>query len=184
MAVKVERLAELISREMVPESTKAPAPGTQVVETPLPETGNAPKVFEAVVFNFFLGEKQALGIARIWSCTASRIDGVFELDDGSRLGVEIKYAMDWEKACQACAQVALYQKHFAGTGKLDGGLVVFDHFARDWRRKKRKSSPVESGWSNWYSEHVEVGGLRVDLVRLHAGELDSYATALSAAKPD
>jgi hypothetical protein len=176
----MERLADLRRRTVDPEPTASPAPVIQPFNSMALAEGPpwVPATFETAAFNFLLEHRQALGVATIWRCKNVRIDGMIELDDGSRLGIEVKYAMNWEKACQACAQIALYQERFPGDLQLDGGLVVFDHFTNDWARKKRKDSPIESGWSHWYSEHQEVGKLRVDLARLRDGRIESYSEAL------
>jgi|SRR6516225_1994464 hypothetical protein len=175
-------LADLIDKEILPEPSKPSPPAWHSVDAPMPATGTPPAVFEADVFNFLLNHKEPLGIRELWRCKNVRIDGLLALDDGRRVALEVKYKMDWEKACQACAQVAWYRKSLMTEDKsLDSGLVVFNEFARDWARTK-KSSLVEIGWSNWYAEHREAEGVRMDLVRLRDGVFESFPTALAAAQ--
>jgi hypothetical protein len=178
-----ERLADLIHRKIGVEPTKSPAPVAHKFEESVPVEGPpwTPATFETAAFNFLLDQKRSLGIRTIWRYKNSRIDGLVELDDGTRLGVEVKYAMNWMKACQACAQIALHQRLFASEQKLDGGLVVFHEFSGDWKKPKRRSSLVERGWSYWYSEHHDTEGLRTDLVRLHDGKFESFRAAIAVA---
>jgi hypothetical protein len=64
---------------------------------------------------------------------------------------------------------------------LSSGLVEFETFTRDWARKK-PSWLLENGWSFFYTDHREVEGLRVDLVRLRDGTLESFPSAHAAAE--
>ena len=90
--------------------------------------------------------------------------------------------MNWEKACQACAQFGWYRSHVEANEKpLASGLVVFETFTGDWARKKPKWL-LQNGWSFFYMDHREVEGLRVDLLRLRDGTLESFPTALAAAR--
>jgi hypothetical protein len=90
--------------------------------------------------------------------------------------------MNWEKACQACAQFGWYRAHVEAKEKpLSGGLVVFETFSGDWARRK-PNLLLENGWSFFYTDHREVEGLRVDLVRLRDETLESFPMALAAAR--
>jgi hypothetical protein len=64
---------------------------------------------------------------------------------------------------------------------LTSGLVVFETFTGDWARRK-PNWLLENGWSFFYMDHREVEGLRVDLLRLRNGLLESFPTALAAAR--
>ncbi len=179
--MSLESLAVLIKRDIRPPECAVPRePVFQPVDARLPETGTQPAAFEAKAFNFLLAKKHSLGIARLLRCKNARIDGLIELEDGCRVGLEIKYRMNWEKACQACAQMAFYQRHFAGDQKLDSGLVVFERFSADWARKKTAGSPVEIGWSHWYLEHHDAEGLRMDLARIQDDNFESLPSSLAA----
>lgn len=145
-------------------------------------TETEPHAFEITVFNFLLAQKEPLGINAMWRCRNVRIDGLVDLVDGRRVALEIKYRMNWEKACQACAQFGWYRTHVEGKEKpLSSGLVVFETFTGDWARRK-PNLLLENGWSFFYMDHREVEGLRVDLVRLRDGMLESFPTALAAAQ--
>src|ERR1700683_2436956 len=108
----MEPLADLLKWKIDPAPTESPPPVAKPFDIPVSMEGppSTPATFETAVFNFLLDQKQRLGVRAVWRCKNARIDGLIELDAGSRLAVEVKYAMNWEKACQACAQVALYQK--------------------------------------------------------------------------
>jgi hypothetical protein len=102
------------------------------------------------------------GVERVWMCKNSRVDGLVEVrvddDQTMRLGLEIKYRMDWPKACQACAQIAWYQERvpLLGGDPIVGGLVVFEEFAQDWKKIPKKKRLLENGWGYWYTDHPHV----------------------------
>ncbi len=117
----------------------------------------------------------------MWKCRNIRIDGLLDLADGGRIGLEIKYRMNWEKACQAGHRFCWYRRHNESKARpIDAGIVVFEEFSGDWARRK-KSWLVENGWSFWYMDHQDVEGLRVDLVRLRGDLLESFPAALARA---
>jgi len=58
----------------------------------------------------------------------------------------------------------------ATRGPFHGGLVVFEDFSADWK-KKAKKRPLQNGWYRWYQGHHEADGLRLDLVRFRDGKL-------------
>jgi hypothetical protein len=178
----VESLSDLIARKIAPEPARINAPATRPIDVPLPVKGTetAPRAFEIAVFNFFLAQRKPLGISELWHCRNVRIDGLLDLDDGHRVALEIKYRMNWEKACQAGSQFSWYRKHQAKEKPLSSALVVFEEFSGDWARRK-PSWLLQNGWSFWYSDHQEVDGLRVDLVRLRDGMYESFPAALAAA---
>ncbi len=82
--------------------------------------------------------------------------------------------MNWEKACQACAQVGWFRTR---GNPIDGGIVIFEEFTADWAREKVRWR-VEPGWSYFYTDHHRVEGVRVDLLRLRAGKLESFVDGL------
>jgi hypothetical protein len=98
----VESLTDLISSEISSEPGRVNGPAAHQVDVPIPAKGTetAPHAFEIAVFNFLLAQKQSLGISAVWRCRNVRVDGLLDLDDGRRIALEIKYAMNWEKACQ------------------------------------------------------------------------------------
>src|SRR5687767_643976 len=109
----MESLADLISRDISPESARVNSPAAHPIDATILATGTEkePHAFEIAVFNFLLAHKQPLGISAVWRCRNVRIDGLIDLADGLRIALEIKYRMNWEKACQACAQFGWYRTH-------------------------------------------------------------------------
>jgi hypothetical protein len=122
-----------------------------------------------------------LGIKTVMKFTALVVDRVVELMGGKRLTVEIKFRMNWEKACQAEWQFrtllkATDRKPFS----VDGGLVFFEEFSGDWNRQAGSRMMV-NGWSHWYTGHSEIDGLRLDLLRLYRGKIEGFPLADVAA---
>ena len=92
--------------------------------------------------------------------------------------------MNWEKACQSCSQFSWYRNRVEASEKpVSGGLVIFEEFSGDWARRKPKWL-LESGWNFFYGDHHEVEGLRVGLLRLRGGTLESFPAAFAAASAD
>lgn len=180
----MESLADLISRDISPEPGRVNTPAAHPIDSPILATGaeTEPRAFEITVFNFLLEKKDPLGVSAVWRCRNVRVDGLIDLADGRRVALEIKYRMNWEKACQACAQFGWYRTRVEATEKpLSGGLVVFEAFTGDWARRKA-TWLLQNGWSFFYMDHREVEGLRVDLVRLRDGIFETFPSALAAAR--
>lgn len=105
LEAEVESLADLISREISPEPGRVNSPAAHPIDAPILATGaeTEPHAFEIAVMNFFLAHQKPLRISALWRCRNVRIDGLIDLDDERRTALEIKYRMNWEKACQALA---------------------------------------------------------------------------------
>ncbi|HEY2909669.1 MAG TPA: hypothetical protein VGI99_05460, partial [Gemmataceae bacterium] len=105
-------LSELIGRTVTPEAKDCHNPTVVTLSTPVePNTEKAHGQYEARVFNFLLANKESLGIKAVMKFTALLLDGAVELVDGRRLAVEIKYRMNWEKACVAGWQFRRFMKN-------------------------------------------------------------------------
>ena len=122
-----------------------------------------------------------LGIKQVNQCRNVRIDGLLELKDGRKLALEIKYRMNWPKACQACAQISWF-KNYPPTKQyeLAGGVVVFENFSGDWADRKPKWL-LENGWNYWLTDHQYAEGLPVRLLRFRDGTFESYEMAFAGA---
>lgn len=171
-------LSELISRCITPEAKDPNRPKTETLSALVHAKSTKPHdQYEAEVFNFLLVNKEELGIKNVMKFTALVVDGAVELLDGKRLTVEIKFRMNWEKACQAEWQFKTFLKN---TDRMpfpvDGGLVFFEEFSGDWNRQAGCRLLV-NGWSHWYRGHSEVDGLRLDLLRLYRGKLEGFPLA-------
>jgi hypothetical protein len=178
----MRRFSEMVGAEINPELFGTHAPVTQAVEAEIPITGHEtpPSAFEKQVFNVLVSEKTRLGIREVWRCKNALIDGLIDLDDGRRLGLEVKYRMNWLKACQSGWQLSKFlTTEFAKERPLSGAVIFFETFSGDWARKA-KTKVLQAGWNHWYIDHHKVEGLRVDLIRLHEGNVETYRMAYSA----
>jgi hypothetical protein len=173
--VAVETLEQLFARRVTPEARSWHEATITVLSAPT--SSNSTKAwgaYEDEVFNFLLANCEPLGLANILTFRSLLMDGAVEFADGRRLALEIKYRMNWEKACQAEWQFRNFLKRpEAEQGPVVGGLVFFEDFSADWKRKPA-SRTLENGWNYWYEGHCEVEGLPLHLVRLRAGQLDAF----------
>lgn len=171
-------LSELIGRVITPEMKGRNQPTTLIMDAPIrPNTEKPHGQYEADVFNYLLAEKKRLGIKAVMKFTARLVDGAVELFDGRRLTVEIKYRMNWEKACQAEWQFrSIVKRTDLRPFPVAGGIVVFEEFSGDWNRQAA-SRLLANGWSHWYHGHADVEGCRVDLLRFRNGELVGFPVA-------
>jgi hypothetical protein len=135
-------------------------------------------VYEAEVFNYLVTNKVSLGIKTVMRFSCLLVEGAVDLTDGRRLTIEVKYRMNWGKACQAECQFRNFLKrHTEDAGPVQGGLVFFEEFSGDWDHQTA-SRNKPNGWDNWYIGHSQVENLRVDLLRFCGGTLESYPMAV------
>jgi hypothetical protein len=158
----MQLLPELFNSTIEGECAKVLAPRADPLSSFREKIGreNAAAAYEIDVFNFLVQEKAALGVSEIWRCRNSRVDGLVRLVNGRTLAVEVKYRMNWEKACQACAQISWYRTRAADVLDLgiDGGLVFFEAFS-GYRARRKPTWLLENGWNFWYADHREIDGL-------------------------
>src|SRR5689334_22613077 len=129
------RLSELIGRWISPEKKGQHEPKITTLFAAIPATGEKPTAkYEAKVFNFLFTNKESLGIKSVMKFTALLVDGAVELTDGKRLTVEIKFRMNWAKACQAEFQFRNFLKRHSASYPVSGGLVFFEEFSGDWSK--------------------------------------------------
>jgi hypothetical protein len=171
-------LSELIGRAITPEAMDRKNPRVVTLSAPIqPNTKKEHGQYEAEVFNSLLANKEALGIKAVMKFTALLVDGAVELIDGRRLTVEVKFRMNWEKACQAEWEFRTFMKRTdVRPFPVDGGIVVFEEFSGDWNRQAA-CRLLENGWTRWYRGHAEVDGVRQNLLRLRAGKLEGFPIA-------
>jgi hypothetical protein len=165
----MDRFEELLPRRVAPPGL-ATRPSVQCVHQPLVLADQRPHaVYEADVFNFLFANSAELGIDSVLRFRGLLADGALDLTNGNRIVVEIKYRMNWMKACQAEWQFrrCLFTAE-AQTKPITGGLVFFEEFSGDWAGVGGgRSFPI--GWYHWYTGHCDVEGLPLDLVRFEAG---------------
>jgi hypothetical protein len=171
-------LSELLGRAITPEAKDRNRSTNVTLSAPIqPNTKKPHGQYESAVFNFLLANKELLGIKAVMRFTALLVDGAVELIDGRRLTVEVKFRMNWEKACQAEWQFRNFMKRAELRPFLvDGGIVVFEEFSGDWSRQSA-CRLLENGWSHWYRGHSHVDGLRLDLLRLRSEKLEGFPIA-------
>ena len=160
-------ISELTSRQITPALKDRHKPHIDLLSGHILANGEgAEDRYEADVFNFLFDNREMLGIEKVMKFKALLVDGAIELKDGKRLTVEVKFRMNWEKACLAEYQFRTFLKRTDRMPfSVDGGLVVFEEFSGDWKRYTT-SRLRENGWDNWYRSHSEIEGFRVDLLRL------------------
>ena len=143
-------LSELIGRAITPEAKARNKPTVVTLSAPIqPNTEKAHGQYEAGVFNFLLTNMEPLGIKAVMKFTALLVDGAVELFDGRRFTVEVKFRMNWEKACQAEWQFRNFMKRTeVRPFPVAGGIVVFEDFSGDWTRQAA-CRLLENGWSHW-----------------------------------
>src|SRR5207244_3643111 len=134
-----------------------------------------PAAFEHQVLTYLIKHREILGIVRVFQAENLFVDGGLALDDGRFLAVEIKYRMNWLKACDAGWQfVAFTRRREAWQYRPVGGIVFFEEFSADWAKTMPRQGGVERGWAHWYDTHAVLPGhktFRLDLIRFRQGKL-------------
>ena len=131
--------------------------------------------YESSVFNYLLDNKDALGISKLFKLKNQRMDGEIELNTGGIVAFEIKYRMNWLKACQSGYQFRQYLRHReSSAGPLQGGIVFFEEFSGDWDRTFG-NRPRKLGWDGWYLTHHKIDEFPFQLVRLREGTMQTYS---------
>lgn len=170
-------LSEMIGRRIILEPKKRNKAKSETLSAPiLAKSGKPHDKYEAAVFNFLLDYREVLGIKSVSKYTALLVDGAVELIDGRRLTIEIKFRMNWTKACQAEYQFRNFLKRHAHAHPATGGIVFFEEFSGDWN-KQPKCRHLKNGWIHWYRSHAEVDSFRVDLLRLQKDKLEGFPLA-------
>jgi hypothetical protein len=104
MNPELTTIADLICLDIKPEDKKRRKGKVRTLSSPLdlPASAKPARKYECEVFKYLLENKVALGIKTVFRFENLRVDGAILLADGkTRLAVEIKYRMNWTKACQA-----------------------------------------------------------------------------------
>jgi hypothetical protein len=170
-------LSEMIGLRIIPETKKRNKAMSETLSAPIRAKSEKPHdKYEAAVFNFLLNNREVLGIKSVSKYTALLVDGAVELIDGRRLTIEIKFRMNWTKACQAEYQFRNFLKRHAYAHPATGGIVFFEEFSGDWDRQP-KCRHWKNGWNHWYQSHSEVDGFHVDLLRLQKDKLEGFPLA-------
>src|SRR4051812_32685725 len=95
-------LSEITSRLYVPEKKVPKPPEMKVLIAPMAaKSSKLHDAYEAEVFNYLLANREPLGIKKVFQFKNLWVDGAVELSNNRRLALEIKFRMNWLKACQA-----------------------------------------------------------------------------------
>lgn len=173
------RIADIIAAP-IPAAAIDRKPGEvkELDSPPVRACTTAPDEFELRVFAFLLDRGREHGIVKVFRFENLMVDGGLFLDDGRFLAIEIKYRMNWLKACQAGWQFGEFRRRLeADRYRPVGGIVFFEEFSGDWSRRR---GTVERGWMNWYDDHIVLPGdetFRIDLVRFRNGRLEDRQAA-------
>ena len=172
------KLSNLIGQKITPEVKDYNTPKVETLSAPIHRDNQKPHgQYESEVLTFLWANKEELGIKSVMKFSALLLDGAVEMTDGRRLTVEVKFRMNWEKACQAEWQFRTFMKRTdIKPFPVDGGIVIFEEFSGDWNRTQG-GRLLENGWSQWYRGHSEIDGFRVDLLRLRARKLEAFPIA-------
>jgi hypothetical protein len=136
-------MSELIGRMITPEAKDCHRPTVVAISSPIDaNTEKAYGQYEADVFNFLLANKESLGIKVVMKFAALLVDGAVELIDGRRFTVEVKFRMNWEKACQAEWQFRTFVKQTdVRPFPVDGGIAASQSPSAGERLKPLVSRP-------------------------------------------
>jgi hypothetical protein len=169
------KLAEIIDRPVPPPViVRRPR---RLVELTAPRTSGRtaiPDQFESALLAYLVVHREPLGISQLLYAENLLVDGGVLLEDGRFLAFEIKYRMNWLKACQTGWQFGQFVRLAETVQRRPvGGLVFFEEFSGDWARPLGHS---ERGWANWYAGHAMLPGddsFRIDLIRFREGRLET-----------
>jgi len=169
------KIADIIGLSMLPPTiTKREGKIVELTSPGVPVRGTLPYEFERSVMTFLFDHRRPLGIAHVFQAKNLLVDGGLALEDGCFIAVEIKYRMNWPKACQTGWQFGEFTRSpEARQYRPVAGIVFFGEFSGDWARLRGQT---ERGWLNWYAGHVSLPGdeaFRVDLVRFRHGQLET-----------
>ena len=97
-----------------------------------PVSGRFPGVSGVMseLLNYLFDHKQEMGIETIYRLKNQRMDRELVLAGGDRVTFEIKYRMNWLKACQSGDQFRKYLKMNEASGsQVIAGIVLFEEFS-------------------------------------------------------
>ena len=177
-------IADILATNPRPDDRKRRKPDWKEITEPLPTAGKRPDMaYESAVFNHLLANKDSLGIRRIHQLKNQRMDGELELVDGRLVAIEIKYRMNWLKACQSNSQLRSFLKmNEKRTPKTAAAIVFFEKFTGDWGRPLKLRNLL-LGWVGWYVSHDFIDGIRLHAIRFENGVFETYDDVTKTAAP-
>lgn len=166
-------ILDILALDPKPDDLRHPSPKSEeVLESSFAESSVAHYTYERQVLAKLFENRHKLGIDKVYRFKNQSMDGELLLQDGSLVPFEIKFRMNWLKACQANWQFARFIK-LTGRNGCNTGIVFFEEFSGDWDITA-KSRSIQNGWIRWYKEHYQLQDLTFHLVRLRNGEIETY----------
>jgi hypothetical protein len=170
-------ISNLVGRRITPTDKHRKAETITLLACPTITSNKRakPYSYEDEVFAFLCDHKMQLGIQTIMRFQSLVVDGAILLLDGRRFAIEIKYRMNWLKACQCNWQFRkfLQSTDEAQKNPVHGAIVFFNEFSGDWNKKSQKAVNLW-GAEAWYLSHHDVEGKPMDLLKLKDGTLEGY----------
>lgn len=135
----------------------------KVTEITVPIVGAG---FEARAFSALWNHRAKLGIARLFRCSAARVDGYLETTDGETILLEMKESLSWGSAeaagFQFLAGQSLLSTSFTSTPRR--GIIVFERKSKRWEAASPYGAlgqlALEAGA---IANHIEIGALQLGL---------------------
>ena len=147
---------------------------TPVDSIPLLDRKNPAKGYEDDVLRYLIDKKVELGIEQVYRYANSSLDGRVKLKDGRLIDIEVKYRMDWLKACQASWQFNhLMKERNDKFGAATNGIIFFEEFSGDWADME-KTHTIEKGWIHWYVDYYNRGEININLIQLQNGIIKKH----------
>jgi hypothetical protein len=119
--------------------------------------------FEARAFNCLFSSKSILGIKSVYKCSAARMDGCLEMEDGEIILLEMKETLNWTSVKSATFQF------LAGNSMLNlrvkRAIIVFENLSKEWEESFKHEQGTWGSLalhSKEVSEHITIGALRIN----------------------
>lgn len=167
-------ISEILAMDPNPDDLRHPPPNSEeILEPSSAVSAVAHYTYEREVLTFLFNNRHRLGIEKLYRFKNQSLDGELILQNGASVPFEIKFRMNWLKACQANWQFARFTT-LTGRDHCDTGIVFFEEFSGDWA-VTAKSRSIPNGWIRWYKEHYKLHGLNFHLVKLCNGQIETYS---------
>ncbi|MEJ7848367.1 MAG: hypothetical protein WKF92_09785 [Pyrinomonadaceae bacterium] len=167
----MKSIPEFLDTDCAPDGYKRrECKRVEIIDTIDANSGIPFRDFEIDVFNFLCTNRAILEIRKIYRFQNCILDGEIETSCGRNVPIEIKYRMNWTKACQAQWQFARYLVSRNHMADISTGIVFFEEFSGDWDRQSATRSR-KNGWDRWYGEHQDT--IPLHLLQLKDEEIQS-----------
>ena len=134
-------------------------------------------VFQYSIWEYLNNNKSIYKISKVISLNAADVDGIVILENGATILIEVKYALNWFKCCNARTEIQLflrkkkYLELIPEYAMPSAGLIIFKEFSSDWKNIRTKDQ-VERGWINFYDEQKYFNSdFKIDIIQFNEGKL-------------